>query len=327
MNTAITHLHSGGLITNYFCTSSCAHCTYFSGPGWDKDYINSETVEDLLRTVRKLGCSSLHIGGGEPLLRPVKLMETARAFHGAGVSVEYVETNCSWFKNKEEAVELLNSLMNSGIRTLLVSISPFHNEFIPLKKTLGVLDACRETGMGIFPWMDHFLKDLNRFPSDTTHGPDEYLEVFGDDYIRTIPDRYWISLRGRALQTYKPYIPSRSPEVIFQENPGRCRELFDVSHFHVDLYGNYIPGLCTGLSIKSVDLGSDLDRELYPCIARLMTGGIFELTEYAAGTYGFEMKESYAGKCDLCYEIRKYLVLEKNLDLPDLQPAAYYRQN
>ena len=69
-NFTIDSLKSGGLITNYFCTSRCRHCLYNAGPHWEKEYIDPDTAEANLRVVRDLGCYRDHIGGGEPLLRP-----------------------------------------------------------------------------------------------------------------------------------------------------------------------------------------------------------------------------------------------------------------
>ena len=54
-NFTINRLISGGLITNYFCTSRCRHCLYNAGPHWDKNYIDPATAEANLRMVRALG--------------------------------------------------------------------------------------------------------------------------------------------------------------------------------------------------------------------------------------------------------------------------------
>jgi len=70
---AINHLDSGGLITNYYCTSRCRHCLYGCSPGWEKRYIDTETTEKNLLKVKGLGCNSIHIGGGEPFLKPDEL--------------------------------------------------------------------------------------------------------------------------------------------------------------------------------------------------------------------------------------------------------------
>ncbi len=85
------------------------------------------TAQDNLRMVRLLGCRSVHIGGGEPLLRPDNLWKIMEVAGRLGVFVEYVETNSIWFKDLESAKRILCNLREKGLKTLLVSISPFHN--------------------------------------------------------------------------------------------------------------------------------------------------------------------------------------------------------
>ena len=123
----IKRLVSGGIITNYFCTSKCRHCLYNCGPHWEKKYIDHATAEENLRLVRSLGCRSVHLGGGEPLLRPDRLGEILGVAGNVGVAIEYVETNSSWFKDLEISKSILFNLRKKGLRTLLISISPFHN--------------------------------------------------------------------------------------------------------------------------------------------------------------------------------------------------------
>ena len=127
------------------------------------------TAEDNLRMVRSLGCRSVHVGGGEPLLRPDNLAEILEVAGRVGVSVEYVETNSSWFKDLESAKRILYNLREKGLKTLLVSISPFHNEHIPFFKVKGVIQSCREIGITVFPWINGFFKDLNEFNDLKTH--------------------------------------------------------------------------------------------------------------------------------------------------------------
>ena len=45
----IDRLRSGGLISNYFCTSSCKHCLYYCSPQLDKLFIDSDKVEKVRR--------------------------------------------------------------------------------------------------------------------------------------------------------------------------------------------------------------------------------------------------------------------------------------
>jgi hypothetical protein len=321
---SLTYLQSGGLITNYYCSSRCRHCLYRCSPKWPKDYISSETARKNLEAVRKSGCYSVHIGGGEPLLQPDDLTDVLAAAQETGVSVEYVETNSSWFRNLDEAGAILQKLAENGLTTLLVSISPFHNEQIPFYKVKGVLEACRQTGVSVFPWVSGFLADLSAFDENQTHTLEEYQQRFGADYIKNLPQRYWISPGGRALETFGQFAPRKPAAQIVAQSYG-CAELAETSHFHIDLYGNYVPGLCAGLSIRREDLGKPLQSEEYPIISCLYSKGIGAFATYAMEQYGFEPSEAgYASKCALCYDIRRFLVVEQNLDSNELQPRGHY---
>jgi len=322
----MTRLRSGGLMTTYACSSACRHCLYRCSPKWPKQFITSETARKNLETIRKLGCRAIHIGGGEPLLRPDNLAEVLTIASGVGVAVEYVETNASWFRTLDETGALLRSLRASGLTTLLVSISPFHNEYIPLYKVKGVLEACRQTGIAVFPWIAEFIADLSVFDERRPHQLEEYQQHFGHDYLARLPRRYWISPGGRALQTFAQFAPRRTLAEIVAAHPHGCSELAETGHFHLDPDGNYIPGLCAGLAIRRDDLGAPLSPAAYPLLTRLYAEGIGALAACAADQYGFTAAEAgYTSKCELCYEIRRYLVVERGVASPELQPAGHYR--
>lgn len=322
---AIENLLSGGIVTNYFCASKCGHCLYRCGPGREKKYISPVMAEKVFRTVRSLGCRSVHIGGGEPLLRPDELESVLDMANRTGVNVEYAETNSAWFRDAESATALLKKLKKKGLRTLLVSISPFHNEFIPFSKVKGVMNACERSGIGIFPWVSDFIPEISAFDHETVHSLDEYMEKFGGDYLAGIPGRYWIHMGGRATDTFRPVFPKRSLERIMDENPGGCaRELSNTSHFHIDLYGNYIPGLCAGLSIRMDDLGKPIPKERYPVLDALFHSGIRGLLRLARDEYGCEPEgEGYVDKCDACSRIRTFLSGRID-ESPELNPSEFY---
>ena len=195
----IKRLRSGGLITNYFCTSSCKHCLYNCSPRWEKRYIEPEVAGKIFKNIRSLGCRSVHIGGGEPLLRPAELGKVLEIAAQVGVAVEYVETNSSWYRDIESAKDLLTRLRPKGVNTLLVSISPFHNEQIPFSRVQGVIEAAKQVGVGIFPWITDFISDLSQLDPAKSHSLDEYRQIYGDNYLVQILQRYWIHLGGRAL--------------------------------------------------------------------------------------------------------------------------------
>ena len=324
----IKRLVSGGLITNYFCVSRCRHCLYNCSPNWEKNYIDPRTAEENLSTIRKLGCSSVHIGGGEPLLRPDALGDVLQIAKRIGVAVDYVETNSAWFQDTLSATATLLKLRKQGLHTLLVSISPFHNEYIPFSKVKGVIEAARQNGIGIFPWVSEFIADLSEMDAAGTHPLAEFEALYGRDYVMRLPQRYWIHMGGRALETFRPYLADKSARQIIDKNAGGCaRELLSTGHFHLDLFGNYIPGLCSGLSIEREALGNTLSEDRYPILTTLFHKGIRGIYKLAKEKFEFRpSRNRYINKCDLCTEIRKVFTENDFGGAAELNPRAFYNK-
>ena len=321
----IDRLQSGGLITNYSCTSRCRHCLYCCSPYRSKAYIDRSTALENFETIRELGCATVHIGGGEPFLDPERLEEVLDAAADARMKIDYIETNSSWYKDRESATALLKRFKRKGLSTLLVSISPFHNEHIPFSKVKGVIGACRDAMVSIFPWIADFYADVNGFEERLPHGPSEYLAKYGEDYFKNIPERYWVHFGGRALTSFRHYYPAHDADCVAASNGG-CAELLNTSHFHLDLFGNCIPGLCSGLAIRREDLGEPLSPEKYPLLTLLYRSGVKGLLDHARSEHGFEPAGEYISKCHLCTEIRAHLVLHKGVVSNELQPSELYKE-
>ena len=260
------------------------------------------------------------------MLRPDGLAAVLGIAAELGVSVEYVETNSSWFKDDGSAEILLRDLRNQGLHTLLVSISPFHNEHIPFSKVKGVIESAGRAGVGIFPWITDFIPDLSQLDAERTHSLAEFNDVFGQDYLLRVLDRYWIHMGGRALETFRPMMGQKTFDQIIDESSATCYgELSDTSHFHIDLFGNYIPGLCSGLAIASQDLGKPLSDEIYPVLRTLAHDGIRGLVKMAGESCGYcPQKDLYINKCDLCTEVRTFLVQNGYRGSEEIEPQEFY---
>lgn len=326
MSLAITRLVSGGLVVTYQCQSACPHCLYRCGPGREAGYMDPETAAVALATAASLGATHLHVGGGEPLIDPLGLAGVLAAAAETGLAIDYVETSGSWFEDMAEAVDLLAELRSLGLTALLVSISPMHNGFIPAWKTLGVLEAARKAGVTVFPWQEHFLSDLLAFDPDTTHPFEEYLERFGPDYPAEILGRTWIRLGGRAFDLFAPVLGRRPAAEILAAASADClAELTDTSHFHMDLYGDYLPGLCAGLALRVTDLGAPLDEERYPILTTLASAGIGGLYDYAVALEGYAPRpRGYVNKCELCQDLRRHLSERGWFESTELSPPEFY---
>lgn len=325
MDFQISHLISGGLITNYTCSSRCCHCLYACSPTWEKNYISRATTEQNLKKIKELGCRSIHIGGGEPFLNQENLKGVLELCKEAGMHVDYIETNSSWYHDPDSADALLKDLAKLGVSTLLVSISPMHNEHIPFWKVQGVIASCQRCHVQVFPWVWDFYHDIASFDPQVPHALEEYKSKFGVDYLQDVLARYWIHWGGRAVYTFAKILPLTPWQKLVDSQPGGCQELTNTSHFHFDLYGNYIPGLCAGFAIAGRDLGKPMHAEQYPWLTTLFTQGIQGFLHLVREKYGFTPQPAYLNICHLCLEIRQYLVLQCKLISPELSPVSYYK--
>ena len=310
------------MIVTYRCTSRCRHCLVASSPRRENRYIDAESARSAFRAVKRRGCSAMHIGGGEPFLDPDGLVAVGNAARVEGVQIDYVETNSSWYHDPSSARELLQRLQGAGISTLLVSISPFHTEFVPFARVRGVMDACTRTGTSIFPWVESFLPDVSALEETAIHSLEEHG---GKEYIRTLPSRYWIHVGGRAVLAFQDVLP-QVPLCNLPGTSAGCAEIMDTSHFHVDVEGNYIPGLCAGLAMRLADLDAALSPEQYPLLTLLASSGPTRLLERAQRDHGFTPKKSYLNKCDLCLDIRRFLIGKVPGRYPELGPAGFYAE-
>jgi len=320
----IDYLVSGGIITNYKCTSKCRHCCYSSSPKWPDDYMTSTMADEIFSILRSLGCCHVHIGGGEPLLKPDKILDILNTARKNNIVIEYIETNSSWYRDERSTNAILKELKDYGVNTLLISIDPFHNEYVPFWKVKALIKACSKTGMNIFPWLMEFWDDIDAMDDKKIHSLDEYKQLFGNDYLLQLQKKYGLNLKGRALKTYKPMMKKQPFEQILRESIP-CKLLSGIYHFHVDLYGNFIPQSCPGFSIPLKELANKADPVKYRIFNSLESEGIRGFAELATKEYGYRPKKEYAGRCDLCYDMRSYLVLELGLNLPDLKPVNHYK--
>jgi len=72
-------------------------------------------------------------------------------------------------------------------------------------------------------------------------------------------------------------------------------------------------------------LGEPLAADQYPYLSILYHSGIIGLFDYACDSFGFNpLQSAYLNKCDLCTEIRSFLVTQRNVRSADLNPVAFY---
>jgi hypothetical protein len=288
--------------------------------------MDRDTAADCFGRIKELGCRSMHIGGGEPMLRPGSLGEILEAAGNAGMGVEYVETNASWFTGGDGSLESLRNLRAKGLSAFLVSISPFHNGFIPYGRVVSLIRACREEGVGVIPWSNVFNPLLSKFDPSKVQDWENIERTLKGNLAFFVMNHYWLHPGGRALGFLRTWGRTESIETILERDRYGCEKaLSDTSHFHVDLERRYVPGLCSGLSVGLDDLHAPLSPASYPLIHTLMEKGVKGLYDMARRDSGYvPSREAFAGKCDLCNDIRFHFMRRGWNVSGELSPSGYY---
>jgi len=319
-----------GLILSYRCQANCAHCIYNCGKGY-RDWMSLDAVEIALINARDTWGSNfqMHMSGGEPFLNFPLLLQSVRIAVDLGIPV-YVETNVGWCRDLEKAEDRFRQLKEAGLGMVLVSVSPFHHESIPLQQTLdGISDARNVFGRsGTFVYQSEWLSEMSRWGLKDPVPLDHYTEVYGrrEAGLR-LWRRFGVISGGRAGYRLGDLIEKRPPEDFRPEN---CRdEILFAQHPHLDLYGNFIPSGCGGIRLGDwhslTAVVKDYRQERYPSLlALLIEHGPFGLYQHAANKYGYEpLLEGYAGKCHLCVDVRRHLVKQDDCAV-SFAPQQFY---
>ena len=325
----ITRLSSGGIIANYKCPAACGHCLYGCSPDMEPGYIDETVAARLCEKLRSMGCHSLHIGGGEPFLNIKGLIRLIKTIQANGLEIDYIETNAAWITDDDDRNrQILRDVTDVGGDCIMVSADPFHIEFIPFWKPKKLIELLKETDTPHFIWQERYLTLLGKLDPKKTYDSKALCEAVGYDVILKCAGEYGMGFNGRALNLLRKY----GKKMPLPNVTEPCAELKRTSHFHVDFLGRYIPPGCTGLGILAEDLDKELDPAKYPVISRLLSGGVKCLLEYAKQR-GYQpsptgsMPDGYVSKCELCFDIRRFLIASDRQAHPDLTPESFYKQN
>jgi hypothetical protein len=317
-----------GLILSYQCQSACKHCLYNCGPAW-LEWIDDATLEHAIELLSSWGSvKEVHFTGGEPFLNFPLLLKAVTVASIMHIPT-YVETNAGWCVHPDLAKRRFTALHDAGLNAVMISCSPFHGETIPLKRTLMAIgEALDVFGLqGVMVYQYDWIDQIRRFGTLTPTPLSRYIESFGLDPSGVMLwEGYGLISGGRAGFALG-HLTDRVPAYIFEGQ--RCyQEILNPSQSHLDLYGNFIPGVCGGLSLCdwrkiSLPVKEYPVIEISPLARILLESGPYGLYEFASEEYDFSAsKAGYAGKCHLCVDVRRHLT---NLEAyPELAPSGFY---
>ena len=313
----------------YGCNNSCRHCAYRCGPDVATTWITRDSLDDSLgRLKNERRLIDIHFAGGEATLRPDLLKDAVAGASRLGIRMSYLETNGFFADSVEKAVELLQPLRDAGLPSILLSISPYHNEFIPFRKTLNCLQAgYRVFGEdGVFPWLDHFIPYLAKLDPEVPHTLDEFLQVNGfKPHDPKLLSLFPLTPTGRVPERMRGFFELYQADDFWGRH---CLDILtDVSHFHIDPDGRLFTGCCPGIASGAKgDWHGEKNYDTAPVFTPLAFGGPHTLMRFANKECGFKPNSNgYVSPCDLCFSVRKALWKHNTGAWPELGPDCYYR--
>lgn len=124
-------------IVTYQCTGKCIHCSigdrlnYADGSGFT--HIEAGPAADAVKKLsERFNITSVMAFGGEPLLYPEAVYAVYDAARSSNIENRQLITNGYFTKNSEYRKQVADSLIESGLNYLLLSVDAFHQADIPL---------------------------------------------------------------------------------------------------------------------------------------------------------------------------------------------------
>lgn len=337
----VKHWTFAGLLLTYWCNARCVSC-YVCGSPAGGDDMSVEAALALwagLRQASPHGCR-IHIGGGEPFGRWQTLIELARRAQAEGLGpIEAVETNAFWAADERIVRDRLKALDEAGLGRLTISADPYHQQFVPIQRVRLAARLAEEV-LGRerirVRWRDWAARGFD------THclTPSRRRDLFAE-YARKGRDRP----TGRAAEQLAGLLPL-TPAAGFADNPCKQR-LLRSRHVHIDGGGVVCPGTCAGIILGRAAGSASIghiwrrleahvaDRSETPAPGRSDAGG-FEVIQTLARTgpvglmaaaerRGYRRRAGgYAGKCHLCWHLRRWL-FDNGYFRGQLGPEQVYR--
>ena len=324
---------SGGLILSYQCNAECRHCMYASSPKWE-GWISEEDLKSILNQLTGKIIPSphgpervslnygLHFTGGEPFLNYELLLKAVSIAHELNIPSTFMETNCYWCLDDKVTRDKLQRLKERGLKGILISVNPFFLEYVPFHRTeRGIRIAHEVFAENMMVYQSEYYFRFNKLGIKGKLSVEDYIKAQREDLGANVE----LFLMGRAAYRLKQFYPKHPPDYFFDQP---CQPPFLRNwHNHFDNYGNYLPGYCGGISLgnwrnlnKLLQEGVNLNK--HPILGFIINQDFEGLFRFAKDFGYQESSEGYISKCDLCVDIRKYLVEKQEFE--ELRPKEYY---
>lgn len=309
---AASERNVAGVLFTYGCSIACRHCLFGCRAGRVDVVMTPEHCVEALELLHETG-RVVHIAGGEAMLHWGTLRESLRLAHESSVAPHFIETNCSFAVNDDVARERFEFMAAHGVRGLLASADPYHQEFVPAERFLRVRRIAREVfgeanfwGSGCAGEQIHEYERIAR-DEDRLRG-----------HVRAHPPTMVGAARERLAQYLDTYAPD-DPDLPTHGWHGRacagsCLDQFQAEtlwELHIDPYGNIQTncGMVLGRieSVSPAQLLATGPENTNRFVRMVCESGALGLARLAQREYGFAMPERVTQDCELCYLARRFL--------------------
>lgn len=287
-----------GIVLTARCNAACIHCSKSFGP----DRTEHLSKDDIFRVMDEAGAVkdgkplSFDLTGGEPFLDFDRLVEVVS--HGAQLGAEIsCVTNAFWARTDDLAKSKLTLLRDSGLTSLGVSVSRFHQKFVPLHRSRRALVTANDLGI-----RTELKGAVTRSDLEPGGSLSEWKDTLSADWISIFP----VLPRLRDTEVLPDQEYYREFGLPFQRCPGDvvCIDFDGIARSCCTL-GSGDRFLMVG-DVHQMPIEKIHETFLHAGKQRILReSGPIEFARGAiAAGLGHRLRTAYAGPCDLCLHIQ-----------------------
>ncbi|MCP4644083.1 MAG: radical SAM protein [bacterium] len=300
------------ILFTYRCSIPCRHCLFGCAGDRPDVVMTPAQCAEGLALLHETG-RVLHIAGGEAMLYWEQLAEAIAMAHHEGHAPHFIETNCSFAADDAIVTERLEYLASHGVKGILASADPFHQEHVSPENFLRVrrlvIERFGEQNFYGSKASDERIHDLAAIARD---------EGRLREYVCANPP----TMVGTAHHQLARYLDARPVGDAALQNKGwradragsNCLDQFqgrDLWEIHIDPYGNIQTncGMILGTlpDVTPAQLLADGPEKANRFVAMVCEHGPLALMDFARREHGFEPPAAVTQSCELCYLARRFL--------------------
>ncbi len=290
------------MLTNH-CNASCTHCDTSCGP-YRQDHLDESSILRCMSEAAELEENppvEFCFSGGEPLLNPAKLLRLLRHGQELGADLSCV-SNAFWAQSDEKAMRTLQPLHEAGLKTLAVSSSRYHQEFVPRSRVERALRIGRSLGMECHLKLVYLQSEWHPKAEII-----KWAEDIAGEHCQFIPLLPHLR-EGAELPTAEFPRPRQLPA-------GRC----PAPNINISERGRAYMCCTPGAFQPFYQIGNLRDDDMHAIQSRFQFGSLqlalrldgpaSFLPEIRAAGEAHRLRSNYAATCDLCTQIASDPVL------------------